>query len=302
MSAQDKEAVKTAKHQPVLLQETIEALTIEPGNLYVDATFGRGGHTREILNHGGKVIAFDHDQEAIEYGTAEFEKELTTNYLLLIRESFIKLEQELKTRGIEQVDGVLFDFGTSVDQLTSQDRGFSFESDSPLDMRMDDRLGVTASDLLAILPEKQLAQLFIEYGGEEQSRAIAKRIVKVREKTPITSTRQLAQLVFEVKGGRFGHLNPATKVFQALRIAVNTELDNIEQGLPPALNVVKSGGRIVTIAFHEGEDRIAKQLFKNWEEHGKGENLTKRPIQPSEVEMKDNPRSRSAKLRIFKKH
>lgn len=286
-------------HQPVLLHEAIDALNIRPDHWYIDATFGRGGHTSEILKKQGKVIAFDTDREAIEYGSQRFAKQIESGQLLLIHANFRELEKELNTRRPEIISGILFDFGTTVDQLKSETRGFSFEHDSELDMRMDDRLGVKAKDLLALIDEKQLADLFIEFGGEESAKAIAREIVYLRQKKPITTTKQLITIIERIKKGRRSHLHPATKVFQALRMAVNSELDNIEDVLPQALKTVNRGGRIVTISFHEGEDRIAKHFMKNWEEQGRGQQLTKKPIEPSEEELQTNPRARSAKLRIF---
>jgi 16S rRNA (cytosine1402-N4)-methyltransferase len=285
-------------HIPVLLAETIHALNIQPNKLYVDGTFGRGGHTAEILKQGGKVIAFDVDQEAITFGQEKFAQEIQAGQLRLVRENFDRLQQIL---GETQVTGILFDFGTSSDQLKGQNRGFSFEGDAELDMRMDDRLGVKAKDLLAILPEKQLAQLFIELGGEHEARAIAKAIAHQRQAKPIQTTQELANLISKVKRERTSHLHPATKVFQALRIAVNSELDAIHSALPQALRVLEANGRIVTISFHEGEDRIVKQQFKEWEKDGQGVNVTKDIITAGEEELQRNPRARSAKLRIFEK-
>ena len=289
-------------HQPVLLLEAIDALNIQPNHWYIDGTFGRGGHTQAILKKEGNVIAFDADREAIEYGNQQFAKQIQSEQLILIHANFRELEKELSTRRPEIISGILFDFGTTVDQLKSESRGFSFESDSELDMRMDDRLGVKAKDLLALIDERQLANLFIEFGGEESAKAIAREIVYQRQKKPITSTKQLITIIERIKKGRRSHLHPATKVFQALRMAVNSELENIEDVLPQALETVKPGGRVVTISFHEGEDRIAKQFMKNWEEQGRGKQLTKKPIEPSEAELQINPRARSAKLRIFVKN
>ncbi|HEX7017444.1 MAG TPA: 16S rRNA (cytosine(1402)-N(4))-methyltransferase RsmH [Patescibacteria group bacterium] len=290
---------QTAKHQPVMLQEAVDALNVEANAWYVDATFGRGGHTQEILSRGGKVIAFDVDQQAIEYGQSKFADQITEGKLKLVRENFDRLESTLDRD--QKISGILFDFGTSVDQLTDDERGFSFDSDAPLDMRMDNRLGVTAADLLNVLPEKQLADLFIEFGGEHQARSIAKAIVQNREKgQPLTTTRGLADLIIRTKGRREA-LHPATKVFQALRIAVNSELDAIEAALPQAWNILQPGGRIVTIAFHEGEDRPVKHILKKWVAEGKGTIITDKPLTPSPAEVATNPRARSAKLRIFEK-
>ena len=291
------------KHITVFLEDAVEALGVQKGRWYIDATFGRGGHTRKILDEGGKVIAFDVDQDAIEYGQRIFASEIAPGDLILIRENFSKLAsviESLKEDGqVNEISGVLFDFGTSTQQLMSESRGFSFDGDGPLDMRMDDRLGVQAKDLLALVPANQLEQLFREYGGEESARKIARAIKDSHE--PIVTSKQLSDLIVKIKGPQKGKLHPATKVFQALRIAVNTEIESIKTSLPQALEVIENEGRIVTIAFHEGEDREVKNTFKKWEEDGRGENLTKKPISPSEEELAQNPRSRSAKMRIFLK-
>ncbi len=287
-------------HITVLLHEAVEALQVTPEHWYIDGTFGRGGHTEMILQKGGNVVAFDVDQEAIEFGENEFEEEIAQKKLILLRENFEKIGHFVSSLNIKP-SGALFDFGTSTDQLKDQSRGFSFEGTAELDMRMDNRLGVKAKDLLALLSEKQLADLFIEYGGEHEARRIAKSIVYFREKAPITTTDQLVRIIENAKYEKRSHLNPATKVFQALRIAVNSELDSIAQGLPQALELLEPGGHIVTIAFHEGEDRIVKQMFKTWELEHKGHHLTKDIIEPSAEELAANKRARSAKMRIFEK-
>src|SRR5260221_6069201 len=179
-------------HIPVLLAEVLEALDVQTGNWYIDGTFGRGGHTTEILKHGGKVIAFDVDQEAIAFGQEKFANEIAQGQLILLRENFDRLQQVIgqlhEANKIGEVQGALFDFGTSSDQLKDETRGFSFSGDADLDMRMDDRLGVKAKDLLAILPEKQLVQLFIELGGEHEAKSIARAIVNQRQQHPIQTT------------------------------------------------------------------------------------------------------------------
>jgi 16S rRNA (cytosine1402-N4)-methyltransferase len=283
-----------------MVEEVIKNLDIKPGKWYVDATFGRGGHTRQILARQGNVIAFDHDQVAVEYGQVEFEEEISQGRLILIRENFNKLTDAFdKLKEKVEVSGILFDFGTSVDQLKDPNRGFSFDSDAELDMRMDDRLGVKAKDLLVLLSAKQLQTLFGELGGEEESKSIAEAIVKKRVKQPITTSKELAELVEKVKRHHPNHIHAATKVFQALRIAVNTELDNIEEALPQALRLLQPTGKLITISFNEGEDRIVKTIMKEWEENNQGTQEFKRPLQPTEVEIQKNKRSRSAKLRVF---
>jgi 16S rRNA (cytosine1402-N4)-methyltransferase len=291
-----------AIHQSVLLAETIEALQIQPSKWYIDATFGRGGHTREIINSGGNVIAFDVDHQAIEFGQTEFSEQISNGNLVLVRENFDQLKKVVsdwqKKNPDQEISGVLFDFGTSADQLLNQDRGFSFSGNAELDMRMDTRLGVKAKDLLAVLPEKQLTELFLETGGESQARSIAKAIATQRKKHPIVTSKDLSNLISRVKPMRGGKLHPATKVFQALRIAVNTELASIETALPIALELIKKG-TLVTISFHEGEDRIAKNVLKKAEQDGHGELLPL--VKPSPTEIEENPRARSAKMRVFKK-
>ncbi len=289
------------QHKSVLLAESVAALQVQPDHWYVDATFGRGGHTQAILKAGGKVLAFDWDAEAITYGQTMFIRELEEQRLLLIHSNFEYLEAELKKLAPEQKrpSGFLFDFGTSTEQLTSSERGFSVHDDGPLDMRMDTRLGVQAKDLLAAVPEVQLADLFFKFGGEEESRGVAKAIK--RHKEPITTTKQLTEIISRAKKRHGGHLHPATKVFQALRIAVNSELTAIEQALPEALTAVKPEGRIVTIAFHDGEDRLVKFAFRDWEAKNMGTSITSKPITASADELNHNPRARSAKLRIFEK-
>jgi len=290
------------KHQPVLLNESLELLHLEPGNIVIDATFGGGGHTKEILNHGATVLAFDWDKLSIEQGAKQFSDAIENKKLRLVHESFSKLLQEVErlrqTQELE-ISAILFDFGTSTEQLMSAERGFSFTGNGSLDMRMDTRLAVMAKDILAVVPEKQLEQLFREFGGEVRSRTIAKAIKN--SPTPIATTAELVACIETVIHRKSHALHPATKVFQALRIAVNGELSEIQLALPQALSILKKGGRIVCISFHEGEDRIVKQQFAQWDLCKKGTKLQKRPLQPSEEEVQSNPRSRSAKLRAIEK-
>jgi 16S rRNA (cytosine1402-N4)-methyltransferase len=292
-------------HVAVLLEEAVSALHVEPGNWYIDGTFGRGGHTAAILQKGGKVIAFDVDAEAIQFGQEKFAQEIEQGNLILVRENFDKLNQVVERlraeKKVDAITGVLFDFGTSTNQLKNAERGFSFAGDGDLDMRMDDRLGVKAKDLLAVLSEKQLSDIFFLYGGEHEAKKIAKAIVEERKRKPLQTVFELRTLIERKKREKRGHLNPATKIFQALRIAVNDELTSIEQVLSQALAQVKSGGNIVTIGFHEGEDRLAKYAFKEWEKQNMGKMVNKDVILPSEGELLKNTRARSAKMRIFEK-
>ncbi len=265
---------------------------------FVDATFGRGGHTRIFLEKGFTVLALDFDKQAIDFGKQEFKDFIQKRQLILKRENFSNIDKTIqKNIDQSQIQGILFDLGASTDQLKSQHRGFSFLSDSGLDMRMDDRLNVKASDLLNILSQKQLIYMFRTYAQEEKAKQIAKKIIEFRKKQPILTTLQLADLVSSVKK-RKGKLHPATKVFQALRIVVNNELDNISTALDKLKNL-KLNAFVYVISFHEGEDRIVKNKFKSLEQSGFGEIITKKPIQPTEQEIEKNPNSRSAKLRIF---
>jgi 16S rRNA (cytosine1402-N4)-methyltransferase len=289
------------QHIPVLREEALTALAITKDHWYIDATFGGGGHTQAILDQGGRVIGFDWDIEAISGAQTKFAPEIAAQQLILVNESFSKMYDEtakLMPDLVGTISGILFDFGTSTTQLMSSSRGFSFEGDGVLDMRMDQRLGVMAKDILAVVPEKQLIQLFFNEGGELDAKKIAKAIKS--NPTPIETTAELVSVISRVKR-RTGKLHPATKVFQALRIAVNSELSNIESTLPQAYRLLAPAGVIVTISFHEGEDRIAKHSFKQWADKGLGSVLTKDVITPSEAEIEKNPRSRSAKLRVFRK-
>lgn len=298
------------QHQAVLVKEVIEALNPKPDCYYIDATFGRGGHSREILKRGAKVIAFDFDQQSIETAKKLFVKEIDSKQLILFRENFNKMDESLsnlkKSLNLE-ISGILFDFGTSTDQLMSKDRGFSFEAlDEILDMRMDDRLGVKACDLLKLLDEKQLAKMLFEYGGETDARVIAHKIVEQRKKDPnsLDKVGTLVEIVEKAKGRHYGQkINPATKTFQALRIIINDELSNIETALPKAIKILKESKaidkRLVCISFHEGEDRLVKTFFKQIEITNLGKLINKKAIGASEEELTANPRSRSAKLRAL---
>jgi len=291
------------KHIPVMLAEALDALKIKSNSWYIDATFGQGGHTKEILNLGGNVIAFDYDQDNIEVGQEKFASETKKGSLILIRENFDQLEKIIKELGLP-VAGILFDFGTTSEQLMSPKKGLSFEGeDQELDMRLDDRLGVKAKDLLAVMGQKQLQKIFEVFGGEKEARKIAHEIIEKRRAGEfITTVGQLVQLIKLTKAHNPKNIHPATKVFQALRIAVNDELGSIHRALPQAIKILKPGSRIITIAFHEGEDRIIKNYFKKWQVENKGQQLTKKVIKPTEKEITNNPKARSARMRIFRKN
>jgi 16S rRNA (cytosine1402-N4)-methyltransferase len=276
-------------HTSVLATETLDALAIVPGGTYVDATFGAGGHTRLILERLGplgRTIAFDADPLAAQLAPED-------PRLTLIHANFRALAAELAERSIVAVDGILYDLGVSSMQLDDGGRGFSFRSDAPLDMRLDPTRGETAADFIVSHDEADLADAIFRYGEERNSRRIARAL---KAKLPRT-TSELAAIVAGTVHlrGRRERIHPATKTFQALRIAVNDELDALRASLDAAANVVRPGGRIAVISFHSLEDRIVKLFFR---EDARVQPLTRKPIVPSDEEITANPRARSAKLRV----
>jgi 16S rRNA (cytosine1402-N4)-methyltransferase len=285
-------------HRSVLLEEVLQYLDPVPGGLYVDGTLGLGGHTAAILSRcapDGRVVAFEWDEAAIALSRkrlVDFGSRLT-----IIRSNFAEIVNGLKGLGIDRVDGVLIDIGLSSLQLDRGGRGFSFQRDEPLDMRMDIRQDTTAASLLASCSEEQLADIFFYFGDEYQARPIAAEIVRARQKEPVRTTRQLAALAAAAVPRRFHpkKIHVATKVFQALRIAVNTELENLARILDEAVPLLKPGARFCVISFHSLEDRIVKRKFR---QNSDLEVLTERPVMPQAEEIAENPRSRSARLRV----
>lgn len=285
-------------HLPVLEQEILAWLQPEDQGLYVDATLGLGGHTRSILESsrpGGQVIGFEWDEEAA--GLAAERLENYGDRLQIVRASYGDLQQQLARLEVDEIDGLIADFGVSSLQLDRAERGFSFKGDAPLDMRMDRRRPRTAAMLVATLSESELADVFYHYGEERQARRIASFLVKSREREPVETTGQLARIVAESVPVQYHprKVHVATKVFQALRIAVNGELDNIFQLLQAAPEVLVRGGRICLITFHSLEDRIVKRGLATNQDYRV---LTKKPVEPSAEEIKSNPRARSARLRV----
>ncbi len=300
------------RHQPVLLRETIEFLAVRPGGRYIDATFGGGGHTRAILEASapdGVVLAVDADPEAI--ARAE---ELAREYpgrLIPCHGNFAALVELARARGFAEVDGVLFDLGLSSFQLAAPERGFSFQLSGPLDMRFDPTRGQPASVLVNTWPAERLAELIASYGEEPRARQIARAIVEARRRAPIETSEQLAEIVSRVAGRRRG-IHPATRTFQALRIAVNQELEALEKGLADAVELLRPGGRLVVISFHSLEDRSVKRFLRAESQpcrcppgtpicvcgqRARLRILTPKPVRPSPEEVAANPRSRSARLR-----
>ena len=280
-----------APHVPVLLAESLDALGIRPGGIYVDGTFGGGGHTRAIVARGARVVAFDRDP------TAELPADLAAS-VTLVRSNFAEIGTALDELGITLVDGVLFDFGVSSMQLDRAERGFSLAHDGPLDMRMNPNDGQTAYDLLETSDETELADIIFNYGDERAARRIARKIAWARERGTLPkTTSEFARMiagVMHVRGKR-ERIHPATRTFQALRIAVNDELGSIERGLDAAIARTTPGGRIAAISFHSLEDRIVKVRFR---EDERVRAITRKPLLPGDDETSRNPRSRSAKLRV----
>ena len=281
------------EHIPVLAAEVVHWLGIHPGKMYLDATFGSGGHTQKILDAGGRVIALDRDEEAIRVGQEQFASEISSGDLELVHNRFDCLETVV---GRRNVAGVLFDLGMSTMQLSS-DRGFSF-GDESLDMRMDHALGVTAADLVNGLGRRELVKLFQTLGEEPFAARIAEAIVVRRKEKPLTHAHELARLI-ENTAGRHGRIHPATRVFQALRMVVNDERGQLTRALPQAVSVLERGGKLTVISFHSLEDRIVKHFGKEQQSDGMLESLTTTPIRPSEEEVRTNPSSRSAKMRVY---
>jgi len=288
-------------HRSVLLEETIGFINPKPGGIYVDGTLGLGGHSASILERSGpdgKVIAFEWDESAIERAMARLLP--YQNRLTVIRRNFAEIGAGLEEAQVTEVDGILIDVGLSSLQLDTGERGFSFQRDEVLDMRMDNRKTVTAQSILATCSQAQLADIFFYYGEERQARPIASAIVEYRAKKVIKTTKQLVSIIVQAVPKRFHpkKIHVATKVFQALRIAVNTELENLAKILEDGVRFLKPGARFCVISFHSLEDRIVKAKFKNNE---KLDVLTAKAVMPSAVEVAVNKRSRSARLRVAQK-
>lgn len=293
-------------HQPVLLEPAMEFLAPRPGGFYADCTLGAGGHAEKILELSapdGQLMGIDWDQQALNIAQERLKK--FGERVKFFRADFRQLPQLLAQEKIRSLGGVLFDLGVSSLQLDDPQRGFSFQQTGPLDMRMNQEKSTTAADLIARLKEEELADLFYHYGQERFARRIAREIVRVRDREPITTTTALANLIQRVIPPRFFHrIHPATRVFLALRMAVNRELEDLGEALVGAARLLLPGGRLVVISFHSLEDRMVKKTFKEsarppreTEAPGLLRILTPKPLIPSPQEVRANPRSRSAKLR-----
>lgn len=292
-------------HIPVLLHETIDSLEIKDGDVYVDCTLGAGGHISEVCKRFGKkvrLIGMDADKLALDRAETKLSTYACT--AKLYKENFRNLDNVLEKSGIEKGDKFLFDLGTSSNQIEESGRGFSFMRDEPLLMTLDDsptEETLTAYEIVNSWPEKELADLIFHYGEDRLSRRIAKAIVAFRKNEKITSSSQLADVIEEAIGRR-GKIHPATRTFQALRIQVNEELSVLEEGLKQAWMHLNEEGRIAVITFHSLEDRIVKKYFQSLEKEGLAKNIFKKPLIPKREEIVENPRSRSAKLRVIKKN
>lgn len=300
----------TYRHIPVLLNEVLDALQPAAGKVIIDGTLGGGGHARALLERlqpDGRLLAIDADPAAL---AAWSDRAIHRETCILQHGWFGDIANLAKNHGLLAVDGILLDLGVSSHQLETAERGFSFTTDGPLDMRFDPTHGPSAAELLARMSEQELADIIFRYGEERFARRIARRIVAMREKTPIVTTRQLADLVERTIRSSTSapqRIHPATRTFQALRIAVNRELEQLEQALPQAVSLLRPGGRLAVISFHSLEDRFVKRFFQEASGCG-GETIadhlprlrliTKKPIRPTPQELRANPRSRSAKLRV----
>lgn len=291
-------------HTPVLVQEVVGFLQCGPGRLYLDATLGDGGHAEAILQASaptGRLIGLDRDQEAVEVARKRLSE--YRDRVILEHEHFAHVADVLGRHHLQRVDGIVFDLGVSLRQLMQADRGFSFRLDGPLDMRMDRSQPLTAGALIRRSSEKELADVIFRYGQERWAKRIAKAIVQARKRQSIKTTRELVEIILRVvpHGRSPSRLHPATRTFQALRVAVNQELDHLEAALEEACRLLNLERRLCVIAFHSLEDRIVKQTLRRLSSQVGGalvRILTPKPLQPSPAEVRVNPRSRSARLRV----
>lgn len=303
-------------HKPVLFRETIEALNIRPGGVYIDGTMGGGGHSEAILQRldTGRLLSIDQDPDALRAGRERLKQYPCST---IVQGNFCRMDELAREQGMEAADGILLDIGVSSYQLDTPERGFSYHHDAPLDMRMS-REGVSAGDLVNSLPQQELAGIIFRYGEDRNANRIARGICEAREEAPIETTAQMAEIVkASVPAAvRRGEGHPARKTFQALRIAVNGELDRLKEGLEAGFSLLRPGGRFAVITFHSLEDRIVKQQMNEWCQgcicpkdfpvcvcgrKPKGRLVYKKGLAPSPEELEENPRARSSRLRVFEK-
>ncbi|HPR81137.1 MAG TPA: 16S rRNA (cytosine(1402)-N(4))-methyltransferase RsmH [Enterococcus sp.] len=309
------------QHYTVMKKETVDGLNIKPSGIYVDCTLGGAGHSEYILKHlneQGHLYAFDQDQKAIDFANERLASYVEKGQVTFIKRNFRYLKEELNQLGITKVDGILYDLGVSSPQLDEAERGFSYHQDAPLDMRMDQTASLSAYEVVNEYDYHELVKIFFRYGEEKFSKQVARAIERTREVSPITTTGELVEIIKSAipaparrKGG-----HPAKRIFQAIRIAVNDELGVVEDSLEQAIELLNKNGRISVITFHSLEDRIVKNIFKEYstmkdlppglpvipdEFQPELKVITRKPLLPSEEELTENNRSRSAKLRIAEK-
>ncbi|MEI5994858.1 16S rRNA (cytosine(1402)-N(4))-methyltransferase RsmH [Candidatus Enterococcus mansonii] len=312
---------KDFQHYTVLLKETVDGLQVKEDGIYVDCTLGGAGHSEYLLSQlseQGHLYAFDQDQKALDFAAKRLKKYVDKGMVTFVKSNFRYLKQELSKYDIYQVDGILYDLGVSSPQLDEAERGFSYHQDAPLDMRMDQEAPFSAYDVVNEYSYHELVKIFFRYGEEKFSKQVAREIERIREKAPIETTGELVEIIKSAipaparrKGG-----HPAKRIFQAIRIAVNDELGVVEESLEQAIALLKKSGRLSVITFHSLEDRIVKNIFKEYstmqdlpqglpivpeEFQPELKVITRKPILPGETELAENNRSRSAKLRIAEK-
>ena len=305
------------KHYSVMLHEAVDGLNIKPDGIYVDGTCGYAGHSSEVLKKlsSGHLYAFDQDEDAIKDATIRLQQ-ISSNFTI-IHSNFVNMKEKLNELGVEKVDGILFDLGLSSPQIDNAERGFTFMNEAPLDMRMDQSNELTAEYIVNNYSNDELTNIFYLYGEEKFSRNIAKKIVSEREKKKIKTTTELVKIIESAVGAKyFNKSHPERQIFQAIRIEVNSELTVLKNVLPDAIDLLNKNGRMSVITFHSLEDRIVKQLFKKESEvddlvkglpvipeeyKPKIKLINKKPILPNDKEIKENSRSRSAKLRIIER-
>lgn len=289
-------------HIPVLLEETLDLLGLKDGDVVVDATLGLGGHAKEILNRiqpSGKLIGIDKDEQALTIARKNLQP--FADKVVLVNGNFRNIDELVKSAKYERVSGILFDLGVSSLQLDEGARGFSFNKEAELDMRMDKKSYLTAKEVVNNYSYQDLVRIFTEYGEERKAEDIAKRITEARKNKPIETTIDLVEVAFPFLAGKHMSIHPATKIFQAIRMEVNDELGALEEGLRNGFDILESGGRMAVISFHSLEDRIVKRFFKHLKTGGSGKLLTKKALRPSWPERQKNKRSRSAKLRVIER-
>lgn len=287
-------------HIPVLLTEAVDGLNVIEKGRYIDATLGGGGHTKEILKRGGIVLGIDQDEDALSHVAESLSKEIKSKKLTLVKGNFRDINTIAKKSGFENVDGILFDLGVSSYQLDNAGRGFSIKKDEKLDMRMDKAQTLNAVEVVNEYPVDTLYEIFLKYGEEHNARKIAQEIAFVRKKKEIVTTKELSSLIEKI-GHKSEAIHPATRVFQAIRIEVNGEIEAIRKGYEGAVDLLADQGRMVVVSFHSLEDRATKQAFEKFKKLTMGTVITKKPLTASFAESVKNSRARSAKLRIFER-